>query len=52
MDKSNYDDVIALANRRTKNKSKIILELFPNENVDVLILITGCQMVLKWFTIC
>ncbi|MFT5251243.1 MAG: protein-tyrosine phosphatase [Flavobacteriales bacterium] len=37
MDKSNYDDVIALAkNDQDKQKVQIILdELFPNENVDV-----------------
>ena len=37
MDKSNYDDVIALApNDNYKQKVKIILdELFPDENVDV-----------------
>lgn len=37
MDKSNYDDVIALAqNQNHKNKVQIILnEMYPNENVDV-----------------
>lgn len=37
MDKSNYDDVIAIApNDHYKQKVKIILdELFPDENVDV-----------------
>ncbi|NRS89505.1 protein-tyrosine phosphatase [Flavobacterium sp. 7E] len=37
MDKSNYDNVIALAdNPEQKQKVQIILnELFPNENVDV-----------------
>jgi protein-tyrosine phosphatase len=37
MDKSNYDDVIALATtEEQKQKVKIILDvLFPNENVDV-----------------
>jgi protein-tyrosine phosphatase len=37
MDKSNYDDVLALAkNDQEKEKVQIILnELFPNENVDV-----------------
>jgi protein-tyrosine phosphatase len=37
MDKSNYDDVIALAQTsEQKNKVQIILnELYPNENVDV-----------------
>jgi protein-tyrosine phosphatase len=37
MDKSNYDDVIALSpNDHYKQKVKIILdELFPDENVDV-----------------
>jgi protein-tyrosine phosphatase len=53
MDKSNYDDVIALYNRRKKKKSKIMLnELFPNENVDVPDPYYGMAMVLKWFTIC
>jgi len=37
MDKSNYDDVVALTkNDQEKEKVQIILnELFPNENVDV-----------------
>ena len=37
MDKSNYDDVIAIApNDHYKQKVKTILdELFPDENVDV-----------------
>ncbi|SDW86934.1 low molecular weight protein-tyrosine-phosphatase [Flavobacterium degerlachei] len=37
MDKSNYDDVIELAQtQEQKNKVQIILnELYPNENVDV-----------------
>jgi protein-tyrosine phosphatase len=37
MDKSNYDDVITLAQTsEQKNKVQIILnELYPNENVDV-----------------
>lgn len=37
MDKSNYDDVIALSKTiEQKNKVQIILnELYPNENVDV-----------------
>ncbi len=37
MDKSNYDDVIALSKtEEQKNKVQIILnELYPNENVDV-----------------
>ena len=37
MDKSNYDDVVALTkNDQDKEKVQIILnELFPNENVDV-----------------
>jgi protein-tyrosine phosphatase len=39
MDKSNYDDVIALAQTSEQNKVQIILnELYPNENVTFLIL--------------
>jgi hypothetical protein len=48
MDKSNYDDVIALAQTSEQNKVQIILnELYPNENVTFLILTLVCQMVLK-----
>jgi protein-tyrosine phosphatase len=37
MDRSNYDDVIALIQPKNKNKkSKIMRDgIFPNENVDV-----------------
>jgi protein-tyrosine phosphatase len=53
MDKSNYDDVLALAKMIKKRESSIILnELFPNENVDVPDPFMAWQMALKWYTTC